>query len=52
MPPSEVRRDAREALKGKWGKSACIFLIFYILTFIIGRLSGMVAAIFPDSALP
>lgn len=48
MKASEIRKEARESLKGKWLKAACIYLIFYILTFIIGQLSGKVAAIFPD----
>lgn len=38
MPPSEIRKEARETLKGKWGKAVCIYLIFYILTFIIEKL--------------
>ena len=38
MPPSELRREAREALKGKWLKAACIYLIFYILTVIVEML--------------
>ena len=29
MPPSEIRKEAREALVGKWGKALCIMLVFF-----------------------
>ena len=28
MPASEIRKDAREALTGKWGKAVCIILVY------------------------
>ena len=34
MPPSEIRKEAREALKGKWGKAVCTTLIFLAFSFI------------------
>ena len=34
MQPSEIRRNAREALAGKWGKGICI--VFAYIVFIIG----------------
>lgn len=38
MPPSEIRKEAREALAGKWGKGVCIILasilFIFALTFI------------------
>lgn len=30
MPPSEIRRAAREALRGKWGKGVCILLAYMV----------------------
>ena len=36
MPPSEIRRDAREALKEKWGKAVSIVLAYMLISFIIG----------------
>jgi len=40
MPPSEIRKEAREALKGKWGKSICILLAYFVLAFILGLVQG------------
>lgn len=41
MPPSEIRREAREALKGKWGKAVCILLAYFIFTFALGLVEGL-----------
>lgn len=41
MPPSEIRKEAREALKGKWGKCVCILLAYMIFTFILGLVEGI-----------
>lgn len=35
MPASEIRKNAREALRGKWGKAVCITLVFMALSFIV-----------------
>ena len=35
MKASEIRRQAREALRGKWGKSVCITLAYIVIVFII-----------------
>ena len=42
MPPSEIRRDAREALKGKWGKAVCIVLAYTLFSFLVGLVEGLV----------
>lgn len=42
MPPSEIRKDAREALRGKWGKAFCIILVYLVLSFIIGFVESLV----------
>ena len=35
MKASEIRRQARETLRGKWGKSVCITLAYIVIVFII-----------------
>lgn len=42
MPASEIRKDAREALRGKWGKAVCIILVYLALSFIVGLVKGLV----------
>lgn len=42
MPPSEIRRDAREALRGKWGKAVGIVLAYMLISFIVGFVQGLV----------
>ncbi len=41
MPPSEIRKDAREALRDKWGKAVCIILVYFAFTFVIGFIQGL-----------
>ena len=41
MPPSELRKEAREALAGKWGKGVCIILAYLLITFILGIVEGI-----------
>lgn len=41
MPPSELRKEAREALAGKWGKGVCIILAYLLITFILGMIEGI-----------
>lgn len=41
MPPSEIRREAREALKSKWGKAICILLAYMLFTFALGLIEGI-----------
>ena len=41
MPASEIRKDAREALKGKWGKAVCIILVYLALSFVVGFIQGL-----------
>lgn len=40
MPPSELRKEAREALSGKWGKAVCIILAYLLFTFALGFVEG------------
>lgn len=40
MPPIEIRKEAREALKGKWQKAACITLVFLLFSSIAGFIQG------------
>ena len=41
MPTSEIRKEAREALKGKWGKGVCIVLAYLLISFIVGFVQGL-----------
>lgn len=41
MPASEIRKDARESLKGKWGKALCIVLVYVVFTFVLGFIQGL-----------
>ena len=40
MPPSELRKEAREVLKGKWGKAVCIVLAFLAVSMVVGFIQG------------
>lgn len=42
MKISEIRKDAREALAGKWGKAACITLVFLAISLIITYVQKLV----------
>lgn len=42
MKTSELRKEARETLKGKWVKAICITLAFMAITFAIGYIQGLV----------
>lgn len=42
MKSSEIRKEARESLSGKWGKAACITLTFLVISFAVGFLQGLV----------
>ena len=53
MPPSEIRKEAREALRGKWGKAICVILAYFLITYalsvigeLVNYLSTFVAAFF------
>ena len=41
MPPSEIRREARLSLAGKWGKAVCIILAYMLFTFLLGFVEGI-----------
>ena len=41
MPPSEIRREARESLRGKWGKAVCILLAYFVFAFALGLVEGL-----------
>ena len=41
MPASEIRKDARTALTGKWGMAVCITIIYLVIAFIIGLIQGL-----------
>lgn len=42
MKLSEIRKEAREALSGKWGKAACITLAFMVISFVVGFVQKLV----------
>ena len=41
MPPSEIKKNAREALRGKWGIAISILLIYWAFSFLIAILESM-----------
>ena len=41
MKASEIRREAREVLSGKWGKGVCIILAYTLISFIVGFIQGL-----------
>ncbi len=41
MPASEIRKNARESLTGKWGKGVCITLAYLLISFVIGLIQGL-----------
>ena len=41
MPPSEIRKEAREALSGNWGKAVCILLAYMVFTFALSFVEGL-----------
>ena len=47
MTSSELRANAREALKGKWGKAALLTLFYSLITFAIAFLLNLVPLIGP-----
>lgn len=42
MPPSELRKEAREALAGRWGKGVCIVLAYLLFSFVVGFIGGLI----------
>ncbi len=42
MPPSEIRKEARETLKCKWGKAACIILASLAVSMLWGFIQGFI----------
>ena len=42
MKSSEIRREARESLKGRWGKAVCITLAYMAISFVVGFVQEMV----------
>ena len=41
MPPSEIKKDAKIALKGKWGKAILILLAYFLFTMALGFVEGI-----------
>lgn len=41
MPPSEIKKDAKIALKGKWGKAIVILLAYFLFTMALGFVEGI-----------
>ena len=39
---SDIRKQAREALTNKWGKGVLITLVYFLFTFVLGFISGLV----------
>lgn len=42
MVLSDIRKSAREALAGKWGKAVLIILAYFAFTFALGFVSGLI----------
>lgn len=42
MVLSDIRKSAREALAGKWGKAVLIVLAYFAFTFVLGFIAGLV----------
>lgn len=42
MVLSDIRKSAREALTGKWGKGALIILTYFAFMFVLGFISGFI----------
>lgn len=42
MVLSDIRKSAREALSGKWGKAILILLAYFLFTFALGFVAGLV----------
>lgn len=42
MTSSELRKNAREALNGKWGKAALITLVYTLITFVISFVLNLI----------
>lgn len=40
MPPSELRKEARESLTGNWKKGVCIVLAYFLITFALNLLKN------------
>lgn len=40
---SELRAKAREKLTGKWGKAACMILVYLLIFFLIGFIQGLLS---------
>lgn len=40
---SELRAKAREKLTGKWGKAACMVLVYLLIFFLIGFIQGLLS---------
>ncbi|MBO5479219.1 MAG: DUF975 family protein [Clostridia bacterium] len=47
MVSSELRANARESLKGKWGKAALLTLCFGLISFVISFVLGFIPAVGP-----
>lgn len=43
MSISKIRENARVALKGKWGKGACIVLAYLAFAFVVGLVIGLLS---------
>ena len=41
MPASEIRKDARQALTGKWGMAVCITIIYFVIAFLMGLIQSL-----------
>lgn len=47
MTSSQLRANAREALKGKWGKAALITLVYVVITYVISFVAGFIPLVGP-----
>lgn len=45
MVLSDIRKSAREALAGKWGKGALLVLVYAIFEYLLGFISGLLSEI-------
>ena len=51
MKISKIRENAREALRGKWGKGACIVLAYLAFFMLMGIIIGIGESVFGEDSL-
>ncbi len=51
MTISELKKDAREKLKGRWGSAICMYIAYSLFIFLIGFVSGFLDGIFGKNSV-